>query len=494
MDALLTGQAQGLAPTIIRLICIVCAMNIFLSLLLALAFTAAPPDTTLSTRANPVDEVQKTRRGTFALTNARIVTVTDGVIEDGTVVIDGAEIVAVGADVEIPAGAEVIDCTGLSVYPGMIDSGTHLGLIEVGSLSLTRDYDELGELVPHMQALTAVNPNSVSIPVTRVNGVTTVLTEPAGSLLPGTAALIDLIGYTPRQMHLGGVEVVVLNFPSTMRRGPWDDRSEEKIEEEAEKALGKLNEVWDRAELYARIDSAYMAGAKEERLPEYAPSMKALAPVVRGEMPLMIKVNASADIRRAIAWVEERGLTDNTIFSGVAEGWRVADEIAEAGIPCLVGPVPSVPTRDSDRYDKAYANPGLMEEAGVTVAIRSGETENARNLPYHAGFADAYGMTHREALRAVTIVPARIFGVADLIGSIEEGKLANLFVATGDPFQTSTQIKHLFIEGYKVPLVSRQTRLYEEFLNRNPGLSREANPEITQPGNQSVGTEATGVR
>ncbi|HMB89690.1 MAG TPA: amidohydrolase family protein [Rhodothermales bacterium] len=438
-------------------------MNLLLTLILTLGFLLGTPD-------GPDDEA-KARRGTFALTNARIVTVTNGVIENGTLVIQDDKIIALGPNVDVPADAEVIDCSGLEIYPGLIDSGTQTGLIEVGSLAETQDARELGDLTPQMKALTAVNPNSVVIPVTRVNGITTVITQPSGGLLPGTAALINLHGYTPEQMHVGDFEAITMQYPVTGRRGRWDRRSDEQIKKDAEKALKKLNDAWDQATLFAQIDSAYTANPETGRRPEYVPAMTALLPVLRGERPLIITVNAAADIVSAIEWVEERGM-DNVIFSGLAEGWRVADQIAEAGIPALVGPILSVPTRESDRYDKAYANASLLHEAGVKVAIRTGETENVRNLPYHAGFAAAYGLGKEQALRAVTIVPAEIFGVSDLIGSLEVGKQANLFVTNGDPFETRTQVQHLFIDGYKIPLESRHTRLYHEFLDREPGLMR----------------------
>lgn len=438
-------------------------MNLFLTLILALGFLLGTPD-------GPDDET-KARRGTFALTNARIVTVTNGVIENGTLVIQDDKITALGSNVEVPADAEVIDCSGLEIYPGLIDAGTQTGLIEVGSLAETQDARELGDLTPQMKALTAVNPNSVVIPVTRVNGITTVITQPSGGLLPGTAALINLHGYTPEQMHVGDFEAITMQYPVTGRRGRWDRRSDEQIQKDAEKALQKLNDAWDQATLFAQIDSAYTASPETGRRPEYVPAMTALLPVLRGERSLIISVDAAADIVSAIEWVEERGM-DNVIFSGLAEGWRVADKIAESGIPALVGPILSVPTRESDRYDKAYANASLLHDAGVKVAIRTGETENVRNLPYHAGFAAAYGLGKEQALRAVTIVPAEIFGVSDLIGSLEVGKQANLFVTDGDPFETRTQVQHLFIDGYKIPLESRHTRLYDEFLDREPGLEK----------------------
>jgi imidazolonepropionase-like amidohydrolase len=411
------------------------------------------------------------RQGTFAITDARIVPVTDDVIESGTLVIRADTIAALGADVQAPADAERIDGTGLTVYPGLIDSGTRLGLVEVGSLAETRDYSEIGDLTPQMRALTAVNPNSVNIPVTRVNGITTVVAAPSGGLFPGTAALIDLHGYTPTQMLHGGVEMVMLDFPSTGRRGRFDQRSEEEIEKASKEALEKLNEVWDEATLYARIDSARAAENASRVDMDYIPAMEALVPAIRGEMPVVVDANSADDIRSALEWAEERDLTNRMILSGASEGWRVASEIAKAGVPVLTGPVLSVATRESDRYDKPYANAGLLHDAGVQVALRSGEAENVRNLPYHAGFAAAYGLGKDQALRAITIEPARIFGVDDRLGSLEVGKQANLFVTDGDPFETKTSVLYLFIDGYNIPVESRHTKLYQEFLDRNPGLN-----------------------
>lgn len=410
--------------------------------------------------------------GSFALTNCRVVTVTNGILEGGTVVIRDGLIAEVGIGISPPGDAVRVDCRGASVYPGLIDSGTRLGLAEVGAVHETNDYSEVGDFIPQMDALTAVNPNSVLIPVTRVNGVTTVLTEPSGALMPGTAALINLHGYTPAQMHLGGVKAVLLNFPVKAKTSARDRRTKEKREEEYRKRLEKLNEIWDRAELYARIDSAYRADPDRERRPEYVPSIEALLPVLRGEHYLIISADHATAITDALEWAEDRGVLARTILSGVLEGWRVAGEIASKGVPVLVGPVLDVPSRASDRFDKPYANAGLLRDAGVKVALRTGETENVRNLPYNAGFAAAYGLGRDDALRAVTIDAAAIFGVDHLVGSIEAGKIANLFIADGDPFETQTDILDVFIDGYRLPMESRQTRLYEEFLQREPGLTR----------------------
>ncbi len=411
-------------------------------------------------------------QGPFALTNAQVIVAPGDTLDDGTVVIRDDSIAAVGPDVSVPSDAQAFDLSGQMVYPGFIDSGTHLGLAEIGSLPETQDFNEIGDLTAHMNALTAVNPSTVHVPTTRVHGITSVITEPENGILPGTAALIGLHGYTPEQMHLGDVTLTKLNFPSVGRQGPSDDRSPETIQKEAEKALTQLNDLWAQAERYARIDSAVAEQPEARRQPEFVPAMEGLLPVIRGEQPLMISANAAADISKALDWAEERGVLDQLILSGALEGWRVADEIAAANVPVLVGSIMQPPSRESDRYDKAYRTPSLLHDAGVTVALRSGKTENVRNLVFHAGFAAAHGLGKTEALRAITTTPARIFGVADQVGTIEAGKRANLFVADGDPLQPATDVQHLFIDGYKLPLENRATKLYDEFRNRNPGLTK----------------------
>ena len=408
--------------------------------------------------------------GTFALTDCRIETVTRGVIESGTVVIENGQIAGVG-DAAIPAGAAIVPCNGGTVYPGMIDAGTRLGLVEVGSVPETQDLDEVGDITPQMRALTAVNPSTIHIPITRVSGVLSALTVPEGGLMPGTAALISLVGYTPDQMATG-FEGVVLNFPTTGRRGTFDRREQSAIDKAAEEALEELDGIWERATLYARIDSARSASGTTDAQ-AYQPEMTALMPVVRGEQTLLVEANAAADIVKAIEWLEDKNV--RAVLTGVAEGWRVADQIAAAGLSVLTGPVTGLPTRPSDRYDRTYQNAALMAQAGVTVALRTDDRmQNYRNLPFHAGFAVAHGeelgFDRQAALEAITINPARIMGVDDRLGSIEVGKAATLFVADGDALEPATQVTAVFINGYSVPLVSRNTELYDEYLRRTPGL------------------------
>ncbi|WP_158860597.1 amidohydrolase family protein [Lunatibacter salilacus] len=416
---------------------------------------------TIFCQAQEDGEFLKPETGTFLLQNATLVTVTQGMKENTDLLIVDGLIQRIGKNLA-SIDAQIIDCTEKFVYPGFIDSGNRLGLVEVSSVAETQDFMEIGNVTPNMQALTAVNPNSVAIPVTRVNGVTSSIALPSGGLFPGTAALIHLNGYTPDQMY-GGFKAILLNFPSSARTSTLDNRTDEKVQKEAEEAQQKLDDIWERAVTYQRLKSA---GATLD----YYPEMEHLSKVIAGEITLLIEVNAAVDIRRAIKWVQDKNVT--AILSGVSEGWRIAEEIASSGLSVITGPVLTIPTRQSDRYDAAYTNPGLLAKAGVKVALRTNDAENVRNLPFHAGFAAAYGMGIEEALKAVTIHPAEMFGIADQVGSLEEGKFANLFISDGDPFEPRSQISHLFIKGYKIPMTNRQIRLYQEFNERSPGLEQ----------------------
>lgn len=401
--------------------------------------------------------VEKAEGGTFLLQGGQVYDHDKGMMGADLLIEDGL-ISQIGSGLSAPS-AKVIDCTGLEIYPGMIDSGTKLGLAEIGAVSLTQDHSEIGTYTPHMEALTAINPNSVNIPVNRVNGITTVLAVPGRGLFPGKAALINLHGYTPQQMY-ADFKAPILRFPSTGKRGRWDRRSAEDVKKDADKALKKLNNFWKNCKVYAKL-------GKSER---YNPQMEALKPVVNGEMPLMIEANKKQDILAALAWANKQDI--KFILSGVAEGYRVLDSLVKYNIPVITGPILDNPARSSDKYDVGYSNAGQMQKAGIKVAIRTNETENVRNLPYNAGFAAAYGMGWEEAFKAITLTPAEIFGVADKYGSLEKGKVANLFISNGDPFETKTQIQHLFISGWKIPLESRHTLLYDEFLERDPGMNR----------------------
>lgn len=408
--------------------------------------------------------VGRATKGAFLLKNATIETITKGTVK-GDLLIEDGKITGIGGAVDAPASARVIDCNGKTIYPGFIDMGTSLGLVEVSSVSLTRDDNEIGDVKPHLSALTAVNPSSVAIPVTRVSGVTTVIVQPSGGLIPGTASLVNLVGYSPDEMY-AGFQAIRLNFPSSGARGRRDRRSEEDRKKDEAKKLEQITELWEEAKLFAEIQEAKNKDASIRQ--EYNPVLEAMIPTIKGEQVVLVEVDREVDILSALKWIKDNEI--KAILTGCAEGWRVAEEIAASGVPVVTGPVISIPTRGSDRYDRAYANAGAMKEAGVTVAIRSDDTENVRDLPFHAAFAAAYGMGREAALEAITIVPARMMGLEKELGSLEVGKIANLFICDGDPFETKTQIEQVFIQGWEIPMNSRHSLLYDEFLDRSPGV------------------------
>jgi imidazolonepropionase-like amidohydrolase len=406
---------------------------------------------------------------TYAIRNVRIVTVTGPVIESGTVVIASGKIAAVGADASVPPGAKVIDGKGLSVYPGMMDADTEIGLTEIGSVAGSVDTNEIGDNNANIHVDVAIRPDSSHIAVTRVNGVTSALTAPRGGLIAGQSAILNLDGWTPREMVLKSPVAMHINWPGGGGgRGfggefGGQQRSATELRREQEKQIESLKKILRDAAAYG---DARDARAKDPSLPKQNVDLKleALIPVVRGQMPVVINANLERDIKSAIAFVGEMKL--KAIISGGAEAYKVADQLKAKNIPVIVGPVLRVPVREDDPYDAAFANAGLLSKAGVKIAFQTNDSAYSRNLPYHAGMAAAFGLPKEEALKAVTIYPAEIFGIADRIGSIEPGKIANLIVTDGDPLEIRTQIKHVFINGRDIPLTSRHTELYEKYKAR----------------------------
>jgi imidazolonepropionase-like amidohydrolase len=410
----------------------------------------------------------QTAADTYAIRNARIVTVTGPVIERGTVVISNGKISAVGADVQPPAGARIIDATGLSVYPGLIDAGSVIGLTEIGSVAGSVDVAEIGDNNANIHVDVAIRPDSSHVAVTRVNGITTALTAPRGGLIAGQSALINLDGWVPRDMILKSPVAMHINWPGGFgqgsefafegRRGPTTEARKEQ-----DKQIDSLKKILRDARDYA---DAKDARARDASLPRRDVDLKleALIPVVRGAMPVIMNANTEHDIKGAIAFADEMKV--KMILAGGIEAYRVADQLKAKNIPVIVGPVLRMPNREDDAYDAAFANAGLLVKAGVKIAFQTSDSAHSRDLPYHAGMAAAFGLPKEEALKAVTIYPAQIFGVADRIGSIETGKMANLIVTDGDPLEIVTQVKHLFINGREVSLTSRHTELYEKYKAR----------------------------
>ena len=403
--------------------------------------------------------------------NVTVVPVVGERVSNATVVIRGQRIEQVGRDLPAPPGATVVDGAGLFVYPGLIDSGTELGLTEIGSVPGGNDTRELGDLNPHDLALSAVNPHSELIPVTRVNGITSAITGAEGGLVSGYAALIDLAGWTPQEMSVLPRAGMVITYPRVQsgRFGGGGRGQPNQGDQTAQmnRQVEQLNQFLREARAYAeRKTRAEAAGSRLDRTDL---AMEAMVPVVQGKVPVIFDAGSVGQIRGALALADSFGL--KPIIRGGTEAWQLAEDLAARKVPVIVGPTTVAPS-DNDPYDMIYANPGVLAKAGVQIAFQTAAASDSRNLPYNVALAVGYGLDPEEALRSITINPARIWGVADRLGSIEAGKIANLIVTTGDPLDVRTQIRHVFVRGVEQPMNDRHTRLYEQFRARPKNATR----------------------
>ncbi len=399
----------------------------------------------------------------------------------GSVVVDAASgkiTHVVGANEKLDAfpDARVVDCSGLHVFPGMIDAGTVLGLVEIDSARETNDSREGGDFQPDLRASAGINPDSELIPVTRANGVTTVLTRPTGSLLPGQGALINLAGWVPAEMTVVDRLSLHIEYPGEPAfRGfnanpnvAFESGNNTAAKFRREEKLTKLKELFETARRYDATQKAGLSSAVNPRL-------ESLLPYVRGEKPVVFTADRKADILGVLKLADE--LKVKPIISGGIEAWKLAAELKKRDVAVILGPVMSLPREPGDRYDASYAAAGKLHEAGVRFCIRSAGSNNTRNLPYEAAMAVAYGLPPEEGLKAVTLYPAEIMGVADKFGTVETGKRANLVIANGDVLQASTQVLAVFIEGRPYEPTSKQTRLYDKYQKRlNEMRSSESPP------------------
>jgi len=410
-------------------------------------------------------------RGTIAIRNARIVTVSGPDIENGTVVIRDGKIEAVGANVSVPAGAQTIDGRGLSVYPGMIDAGTNMGLVEVPQgANGTVDLSEVGDLNPNAKAIIAVNPHSAHVAVTRVEGITNTLTAPTGGLISGQAALINLLGTAPKEMAVVPQAALVINYPRVGFSGGGFGGGFQQPANLAdtlsanERQVEQIRKMLRDAEAYGRAQDAY---AKDKSLPRPDRNvvLEPLVPYVRGEQPVIFRADREAEIRGALRFAEEMKL--KPIILGGDDAWKVASLLKEKNVPVILTGIFSLPGREDDAYDSLYENPAKLQQAGVRFCISTGDAgPEVRNLAQYAGMAAAFGLSKADAVKSVTLYPAQILNVADRLGSIEVGKMANLVVTDGDLLEIRTRIRFLLIDGRPVVLTSRHTELNDAFKNR----------------------------
>lgn len=407
----------------------------------------------------------------------------------GRVVINNGVIVAVGADAGVPPDATRINAAGLHVYPGLCDAMCTLGLIEVDAVSATNDQAEMGMYNPHLDAATAIHPASDLIPVTRANGITHALVSPRATregVITGQSALVNLDGWTVEEMAIDPSVAVVINWPGivtrrfdsttfTFKETPYED-----AKEEATKRQNELREWVAAARHYAQAKGAdgSRAGADQK--------LAALAACLEGRKPVIIQADSKRDIEAAIAFAGENGLT--MILAGGAEAWKVKETLAEKKIPVILSRTQSLPRQEDDPYDRPYSNPATLCEAGVRIAFASGAgggggggsgAHSSRTIPYEAAMGTGFGLSQEDAMKALTVWPAEIFGVADRLGTLAAGKIANVIVTDGSPLEITTSVRHVIIAGREISTNNKHESLYQKYSSRphrHPGSATASRP------------------
>jgi imidazolonepropionase-like amidohydrolase len=412
------------------------------------------------------------RAETIALTGGTVHTVTGPTIENATVVMTDGKITAVGANVTPPAGAKVVSCAGKQIYPGMVSANTVLGLIEVGSVLGSNDQAETGTVNPNVRAEVEINPESDLLPVTRVNGITSAVSVPQmggnNGGIPGTSALIHLDGWTQEDMTIEKPVGLHVEWPSlAINRAWWETRSEEDQKKAREQSIQAIRTAFEDARAYwTARDAEGKAG-----IPRHDRDVKwdAMGKALRGEIPVMFGANSYAQIRSVLRFVDEQKLK-NVVLVGGEDAWMLTDELKARNIAVITGPALSLPARSYEAYDTGMGLAAKLQAAGVRFCVSDGGgSHNSRNLPYEAAMASAYGLPKDEALKSITIYPAQILGVADKIGSIEPGKIADVIVTNGDPLEIVTQVEQVYINGRAISMETRHTRLFHKYDARPRG-------------------------
>ena len=429
-----------------------------------------------------VPAVAVAQQKTFVLRGGKLLTVSHGVIENGVLVMSSGKITALGAagSVAIPNDATVIDVTGMTVYPGLIDSESYLGLTEISAERSTNDLIESSdEIMPHMHVYDAFHAESELIPVARLNGITNAIVAPQSQdTLPGQDSFVQLDGKSANDMLLVRDIALPLNFTGEQRRNEsWEKRKFPEtrmgLAAQLRQAFLDAQDYADRWADYEKKKSAATAKPNDHKgkdneydkkgppsPPKHDLKLEALLPYLQGKKPIVLAAQEPSDLETAVGLARQFKL--KFVLNHVSHSQPVLDYVASLKVPVIVGPIYEDP-KNYERYDAVYSLPSELYKRGVKIAFASYDAHAVRNLPYAAGYATAFGLPHDEALKAITLNPAEIWGVADRLGSLDVGKTANVVVADGDPLDVKTDVKRVFIEGREVPMTSRQTELRDRY-------------------------------
>ncbi|HWZ13168.1 MAG TPA: amidohydrolase family protein [Acidobacteriaceae bacterium] len=405
--------------------------------------------------------------GPVAITGGKLLTVTHGVIENGVIVLSGGKIAAVGGPgTAIPKGAQIVDAKGMTVYPGLVDAETNLGLIEIEADLSSNDLVETSdEIMPQMQVAEAFHAETVRIPVARLNGVTNAIVAPASEdSVAGQDAFIQLYGHDRDQMILGRDVALAMNFSGEQRRQARRGNPP-KYPSTRMGLATQLRQAFLDAQNYEQTmaHDTEKQNADKKAPPKRDLKLEALLPYLKGEKPVVLGAHEGYEVEVAMELAQEFHL--KVILSHVEHSQDVLDKIASYHVPVIVGPIYTAPA-PNERYDAVYSLPAQLQKRGVKIAIASYDTQNVRNLPYAAGYAVAYGLPYDEALKAITLNPAEMFGWGDKLGSLDVGKMANVVIANGDPLDVKTDVKQVYIQGIAVSMESRQTKLRDAYMKK----------------------------
>ena len=397
------------------------------------------------------------QKDAIALTGVTLHPVSGAVIENATILFENGKITALGANLGMPKQGQVIRLDGMHVYPGLIESVSQLGLNEVGAVRSTRDASEVGDFNPNVKSWVAINPDSEHFPVTRANGVALAGVLPGGGMISGLAAVVMNDGWTYEDMTLKAPAGLVVDWPNmTVRRAPWIRQSPKEQEKAIQENLLKLDDMFSQARAY------HLGRTTNQNAADFDSRFEAMRPVFDGSLPVWINAEAAIEIRAAIDFSQKHQF--NMVLVGGYDAPKVTDLLKRYDIPVVLVKTQQLPFRRHEAYDSPFTAPKALYDAGVRFAISANEfAGNNRNLPYHAATAAAFGLPKDVALRAITLDAAKILGVGDRVGSLEVGKDATLIVTDGDPLEVTTQTLHMFIQGRKVDLTSRQTLLYHKY-------------------------------
>lgn len=419
-------------------------------LIICLAFSLLP-----AKAQNNVPAPAPMQTKSIYLTHATIHTGTGTVLQNATIAFENGKIILVAENPSFKTDetmGQVIDCSGKHIYPGIIAPNTKIGIDEIEAVRATNDYAEVGSYNPDVRAIVAYNTDSRVTPTVRSNGVLLAQSTPAGGTISGTSAVVQLDAWNWEDA-LVKEDGIWLNWPNELKQGGWWANPQPSTSnKEYEKQVRAIKDYFSEAKSY------YQTAHLKKNL-----RFEAMRELFNRNKILYIQASRVKEMQHAISFAQEFGL--RLVISGAEESWQIADELASKKIPVILGKTHQLPYSDDADVAQPYQTPAVLQKAGVLFCLSvPGGFWQVRNLMFNAGSAVAYGLTKEEALAAITSNTAKILGIDNEVGTLENGKAATLIVSTGDVLDMKTSnIEYAFIDGRQLNLGNKQKELYKKF-------------------------------